>query len=483
MSQPKIPQGSRQRSSLFSSRSFRLSIVSSLAFVLIAALVIGLFSALRFYESDAVEEDAIRDELAELAAWISEDGLDSVTAVMSEEFGPVFPLEEAAHLVAEEEVLVRVLKNGEHLFGVAELRAPLGWSELTLALPQEEDHYEELFNTEDYEDVHFRVFSVEFGDDLTLIGARAPGYNYYVARELLESGLIWLLVIVAPLALLNGYFIARYVTRRLNSLSASMQKVATGELDFEIETDGSGDEFDRFATEINRMLAQIRTLMRNLEQVSTGVAHDLRTPLTRLDQRLQRIEMAADSPQVVREHLAAAQENIQTLLATFDALLRLGEIESGKRREKFQRISLSEVTEDVAETFEAVFAERGRKLSVSVLKGVEVPGDRDLLAQLIANLLENVLEHADPNGSAWVRLQPHSEGALLQIGDDGPGIPQHEKSKIFERFYRLDRSRQSPGNGLGLSLVASIVKLHGARLHLHDQQAGTVMDLIFPCER
>ena len=172
--------------------------------------------------------------------------------------------------------------------------------------------------------------------------------------------------------------------------------------------------------------------------------------------------------------------HVQTLLTTFNALLRLGEIESGRLRTHFTRHSLSELVTDVAETFEAVFADQGRQLEISIMPNIEVFGDRDLISQQVSNLLENILEHTPAGTNGWVRLQAHTDGALLQVGDEGLGIPVEEHGKVFERFYRVDKSRNKPGNGLGLSLVASIASVHDASLALHERETGCVIDITFP---
>ena len=449
---------------------FRSTLLASAFFILSAALIGGLYGWRQLTLANAEEQVRLEEEVLELIEFVEEDGLQHVLEEHENEFGLLWPEEEAQHLLEEEHVLFLISQNDDPVMGFANL--PSG--------PNGSWH--------DYraegEDWEIRIFSATGDDGVRVTGALSHTHDYWQAVEFIRSGFFWLLIIVAPLAVITGFLLSRQVLGQIQEISEAVGKIAAGDLNARAPVSEADNEFDRLSTDINAMLHQIHDLMRSLENVTVGAAHDLKTPLTRLDQRLQHLEQQAGNPEAVRQHVEAAQENVQTLLNTFNALLRLGEIDSGKRRSQFDVVPISELTQDVAETYEVVFQEQGRGLNVSVLPGLRIAGDINLLAQLISNLLENILEHANPTGKAWVRLQPqrklNNQYVSLQIGDDGPGIPDAEHEQIFERFYRLDKSRNTPGNGLGLSLVASIARLHGAEIEVHKNQPGTVIEITFP---
>ncbi|MEM7219264.1 MAG: HAMP domain-containing sensor histidine kinase [Pseudomonadota bacterium] len=457
-------------SSVFASRTFR-GALRWLGLAMVAAgLVIALLALRHALDLSEAQRGQINERLGELVEQLEEDGLPQVIDDYSDEYGPLWPTSEAHYLLEEGEVLLLVMQGDTPVLGFAALSVPVGWSEVDMRVPGEEIPLETQV---------FDVNRVELNPDISVVGA-LPQLD--IADELSERfGTVLLLyLLVCAAAVVACFYTSRYVLVRMSELSAAVADIAAGDLNARAAMTPANDEFDRVASDINRMLEQIRALMRNLEEISVGAAHDLKTPLTRLDQRLQRILHDAADPTEVRVHATAAHEHVQTLLTTFNALLRLGEIESGRLRTNFERIDLSALVSDVAEAFDAVFIEQQRSLQVSVMPGIEVSGDRDLIAQQISNLFENILEHTDPPCGGWVRLQSHTDGALLQIGDHGPGIPEGEQDRVFERFYRIDKSRSKPGNGLGLSLVASIANVHGAAVALHPRSQGTVIDITFP---
>ncbi|NQY98860.1 MAG: HAMP domain-containing histidine kinase, partial [Henriciella sp.] len=221
-------------------------------------------------------------------------------------------------------------------------------------------------------------------------------------------------------------------------------------------------------------------LTRNLQGVSVGVAHDLKTPVSNLAGRLELLQRDAGDPEAVSSHVTAAQAHISTLLRTLDALLRLGEVEAGQRRGAFTEMNLSELVTDLADSFEPLFEDADKHLELRVGPGVVVHGDRDLLTQLISNLLENALEHARDGAKAWIGLRADRDYAFLEVGDDGPGLPAQAGESVFERFVRLESSRSTPGNGLGLSLVRSIAELHSGQARVVATEPGAVFEISLP---
>jgi signal transduction histidine kinase len=220
------------------------------------------------------------------------------------------------------------------------------------------------------------------------------------------------------------------------------------------------------------MLDRIAGLMENLRQVSNDIAHDLRTPLSRLRQDLEEAQKrdltAADLKRVIESAVTEAD----VLLETFSALLRIAQIEAGARRSAFRPVDLSEVMRTVADAYAPAIEESGRALRTEIADGVQVDGDRGLLSQLFVNLVENALHHTPAGTAITLRLTPRPVGAVAEVADSGSGIPVDERARVFRRFYRLERSRTTPGSGLGLSTVAAIVELHHAAIELLDSEPG-----------
>jgi len=252
-----------------------------------------------------------------------------------------------------------------------------------------------------------------------------------------------------------------------------------GNLSRRIALRGSGDEFDRLSTNLNEMLDRMQMLMDGLRQVSNDIAHDLRTPLTRLRQHLEgahlRARTVAEYQLVVDKAIAETDE----ILGTFGALLRIAQIEAGTRRAAFTAVDLSGVLQTIVETYAAVAEDHEHDLASRIADGITVRGDRQLLTQMIANIVENALRHT-PAGTRIELELAAASGPICTIRDNGPGIPEPERQRVFRRFYRLDSSRATPGSGLGLSLVAAIAELHRIAVEVGDNQPGLRVTLRFP---
>jgi signal transduction histidine kinase len=228
------------------------------------------------------------------------------------------------------------------------------------------------------------------------------------------------------------------------------------------------------------MLDRIQMLMDGLRQVSNDIAHDLRTPLTRLRQRL---ELARAKATTVADYQAAVDQALaetDEILDTFGALLRIAQIEAGTRRSAFTEVDLSGVLQTIVETYAAVAEDHQHGLASRIAEGVTVQGDRQLLTQMIANLVENALRHTPTGTRIEIELAEPSSAPVCVIRDNGPGIPEPERQKVFRRFYRLDSSRATPGSGLGLSLVAAVAELHRIAIEVGDNRPGLQVTLRFP---
>ncbi len=260
--------------------------------------------------------------------------------------------------------------------------------------------------------------------------------------------------------------------RRLARVDATARSIIGGELASRVPRDFSDSEFDRLAATLNEMLDRNGELLDNLRQVSNDVAHDLRTPLSRLRQGLQTALVGPRDTEALRAALEAATQRTDEILEIFAALLRISEIESLSVRAAFQRVDLSALVEEIADAFRADIENLAHELRLRCDAGIAVNGDRRLLAQLLINLLENSVRHTPAGAVIEVGLTLEAGRAVLTVADDGPGIPADARETVLRRFTRLERSRALPGNGLGLSLVASICKAHDALLGLGDNQPG-----------
>ncbi|MBR0666699.1 HAMP domain-containing protein [Roseomonas hellenica] len=319
--------------------------------------------------------------------------------------------------------------------------------------------------------------ATEAAAPLRALGAILPGgVNLIVASDLTSVdraayALAWAPPIAGGLAALLalglGFLLARGLERRLAGVSTAAQAVMAGDLTRRLPESGRGDEFDRLAATINAMLARIETLVAEVRQVTDDIAHDLRSPLSRLRQRLEAALARAREPEADAAALEETLAELDQVLATFAALLRIARAEAGTGREGFSTIDLSTLVAEVADVYAPAAEEAGRPIATEIAPGQQVTGSAPLLRQALANLLDNALSHGA--GPIRVALRP---GGILEVSDQGPGIPPEEREKVMRRFYRLDRSRGTPGTGLGLSLAAAVARLHGGRLVLRDGPDG-----------
>ncbi|HEX4023439.1 MAG TPA: HAMP domain-containing sensor histidine kinase [Steroidobacteraceae bacterium] len=297
------------------------------------------------------------------------------------------------------------------------------------------------------------------------------------ARILRSFG--WIIGATLILAIAGGALLSASFLRRIDAMTRTCRAVVGGQFGERIPIAGSRGQLDRLSGTINEMLDRIATLLESLRQVSSDIAHDLRTPLTRLRQRLESARGkdagAADYERVMEGALA----DCDAILTVFSALLRISQIESGSRLANFAPVDLSGLLGQVAELFAPV-AEDGQQRLVSELDqagGSGVHADRTLLLQMFSNLVENAIRHAGRGAIIRIRCRQHGADAVVQIVDSGPGIPPSERDKVFNRLYRLERSRNTPGNGLGLALVAAIAKLHRFTITLSDARPGLCVSI------
>ena len=313
-----------------------------------------------------------------------------------------------------------------------------------------------------------------------------PGFRLLVGRDIreltrikqvFERASLYGLTLTMGLALIGGILIALSARRRLGELNRTTRQIVAGDLSRRAPIRGSGDEHDEIAASINAMLDQIENLLTGMRHVGDSVAHDLRGPLTRLRNRLETVA-AAEHPR--REDLAECVEQVEHVLDTFNALLRIARVESGAYRSAFAALDMGRIVRDVAELYQAAADEREIKLTCDCRAAVEVFGDRELLAQALTNLLDNAVKYTPTGGSVSLSLERTDDTARLRVADSGPGIPAADRERVLQRFTRLDQARSQPGNGLGLALVKAVAQQHHGRLTLDDNAPGLCVTLELP---
>jgi signal transduction histidine kinase len=266
---------------------------------------------------------------------------------------------------------------------------------------------------------------------------------------------------------------------RIEQINATSRAIMLSGLDKRIPLRGSNDEWDRVAENLNLMLDRIETLMGEVKQVSDNVAHDLRTPLTRMRGRLEKAYHGQRIGEADQLLIGDTIADLDAVLRIFLSITRIAQIETQARKDAFRTVNLVEIAGEVVELYDAAAEPDGTRLSVAGDREVLVTGDRDLIFDAIANLVDNAIKHGRPGGQVVVANEIVEGRPVVSIADDGPGIPADQYEQVFKRFYRLEHSRYTPGNGLGLSLVAAVARLHGARIEMLDNSPGLKVKLWF----
>ena len=314
------------------------------------------------------------------------------------------------------------------------------------------------------------------------------GYRLLVGRDISDAAafrdrvkttLLWAGLVVLGVGLLGGTAMSRNLLRRVEQVNRTSERVMSGNLSDRVPLDGTSDEFDQLAANLNRMLDQIERLMTAMREVTDNVAHDLKTPLSRMRARLELALLEPADAAGQTEAIRVAIDDADRLLATFNALLSIAELESGARRERTEPLDLAEIARSAAELYEPVAEEKGFVVTLAAEPDVRIRGVRQLLSQALANLLDNALKYAG-GGEICIRVSRCDERAALEIADRGRGIPEGERETVFDRFVRLEPSRSASGNGLGLSLVRAIVRRHLGTVELADNRPGLRVRLEFP---
>jgi signal transduction histidine kinase len=290
---------------------------------------------------------------------------------------------------------------------------------------------------------------------------------------------------VLGLGFLGGLFVTKRVLRRIDAMTDTTQFIMAGHLEGRLPLAGTGDELDRLAQNLNAMLDRIGVLMSGMRQVSDNIAHDLKTPLTRLRNRADEALRTAKSPDELRAALEANIEDSENLIRVFNALLMIARLEAGNAADILSDIDAAEAARGVAELYDALAEEAGLTFEARIEDTLPMRGNRELLGQAIANLLDNAIKYGAPGSGEGekpvvVSARRFGREALISVADRGPGIPAADRERVLERFVRLESARTRPGFGLGLSLVAAVARLHGGRLILEDNGPGLRATLALP---
>jgi signal transduction histidine kinase len=298
------------------------------------------------------------------------------------------------------------------------------------------------------------------------------------AQQAFLSAFAWSIGATLVIALAGGLAVSRGFLRRIDEINRATRAIMNGDLTDRVRVRPTGDEIHDLARNLNEMLDRLQALIEGIKHVSHNIAHELRTPLSRLKQRLEAAQQEAHSEADYTTAIGQALRDADTALATFSALLRIAQIESGTRRSRFAEVDLSELLSALTDTYTPVAEDLGKTLSTSVAADLRVIGDRELLTQMFANLIENALRHTQPGAAVTLSAGWQDGRIRAQVRDNGPGIPSGERTAVFQAFYRLEASAES-GVGLGLALVGAIAELHGVALSLADAAPGLEVTLTF----
>ncbi len=452
-----------RRADIFRSGAFRFALLLALVFAVGSLLLLWTVeSSISRYAQDAIA-GSLQSEAAVLSIEDREGGRKALlTAIQRHRHSAREQQFRYLFQDASGKILVNDLGRGS---------AGLGWG--TVSIADDEGGADRESGIEQLKSLGTRM------SDGSLLVVATDAYDVQELRHRLNLFTIWSGVGISLFALVGGFLIGRLFMRRLDRVNESVSRIMGGNLAERLPTIGMSPEFDALSANLNRMLDRIGALMEGMRQVSTDIAHDLRTPLSRLRQHLEatRGSTSIESYDTGVELAIAQTDNI---LAIFRALLRIGSLEGGIGRQHFGVVDLSEIMNRVYLAYQPVAEDQGKVLVANHMSNISVQGDGELLAQMFTNLIDNALGHTPPRTRIWSQLFLQDGQAVASICDDGPGIPAKERVNVLGRFYRLDRSRNLPGSGLGLALVAAIAASHEAQLALDDNRPGLCVKLVFP---
>lgn len=456
---------------LFRTTTFKLTLVYLTVFALFAAFLLGYFALNTRRLIDEQITETVNAEITGLSEQYRIGGIRRLVVV----------IDARARRPGSSLYLVTTF-NGDALAGNVTALAPgildsPGWTETVYRRLDEPEGAKRPEH-----EALVRVFKLPGG--FRLLVGRDLEERERLFRIVLIAGR-WSVAIVLVLGLAGGLFVSRRVLRRVDAMTETTKTIMEGDLGERLPVAGTNDEIDRLAENLNQMLDRIESLMHGLKEVSDNIAHDLKTPLTRLRNRAEQALRTAADDDAYRNALEATIEESDALITTFNALLMIAQAESGQARENMKEFDAAEIAHDVGELYEPLADESGLALKVEAATPAPVKGNRELVSQALANLVDNAIKYAQPAADgtpAEILVSAVNSGdqVLLIVADHGPGIPEAERSRVIERFVRLEQSRSKPGSGLGLSLAAAVARLHGGELTLADNQPGLKTVIALP---
>jgi signal transduction histidine kinase len=447
---------------IFRTLAFRIVLVYIAIFAVSAAGLVAFTYWNTKRELDVQTDQTIEAEISGLAEQYQRQGLAGLTDV----------------------VMSRAMRGGQGLYLLTDaMRHPVagnldGWPEII------------------YRPNSFVEFNYDrrVGGVSTLRRARgrvfelAGGFQLLVARDVHErhetsrlfgTTLPWSLLLMLVLGVVGGALMSRNLLARLDSINTTSRDIMAGNLSRRVPVYGADDEFDALAANLNRMLDRNERLMRGMRDVTDSIAHDLRTPLNRLRNRIDAALRRVPPDSEEASEIEAASAEIDELIATFNALLLIAEAEAGLAREAMTRVELRDVVEGIAELYGPVAEEKGLTFEIVPSGSATIAGNRTLISQALANLVDNAIKYTPLGGRVRVSIENTAGGVAMVVADNGAGIPEEDRERVTERFVRLEASRNSPGSGLGLSLVLAVARLHDAQFQLSDNKPGLRASILF----
>jgi signal transduction histidine kinase len=452
---------------LLRTSAFRLTLVYMALFTVSMLFVLGFvyWTTVRYLDEQI--DKSIESEADELRTQYQESGLEGLREIVTQR-GEVFDDEERVYLLAAPDYAM--LAGNLSVWPVA-LRQRSGWLDLKFSEGGEED--------EDWHEGAARALAVALPGGYRLL----VGRDLHEREDLREHTLQALTVMIGLsllLALTSGLVVSRAILRRIETISRTGRSIMAGDLSQRVPLTGRGDEFDQLAINLNAMLDRIQRLMEGMRQVTDNVAHDLRSPLTRLRSRLEVTLLMQRSNNDYRTAIEQTLSDVGSLLGTFNALLSIAQVESGADRGGWQSVDLSALVRDIVELYQPLAEDKGIQFTQQIRQDLRLRGNRSLLTQAIGNLLDNAIKYTPRGGTIQLNARHRHEVIEVVVSDNGLGIPADMREKVLERFVRLGTSRTTPGNGLGLSLVRAVAWLHNTKLELADAHPGLSVSLQFP---
>jgi signal transduction histidine kinase len=446
--------------------SFRLPVLFAAIFgacftILILITYVTASSVMREQMRRSIEEDT-RALLAEVAT----DGLHSIVSDINERLQD--PEGPSDYYYFADSSGKKLAGNLEHMAGFE------GWRESKFSA--RDIHDNEIGGGDDHELWGKGTILA----DGSFLFAGEDAYSVIVAQNAILDSFAWSMAIALFLAVAAGMFASQRFLGRIDAINNTSSAIMDGRLKERIPIKGASDEMDRLSANLNKLFDSNQKLLESLKHVTTNIAHDLRSPLSRLRQGLESARISGGSKKAYEAAVDTGIEEADRLLATFSGLLRIAQIESGSRKAGFRSLDLSDIVERVAGAYKAVAEDQCKRLHAAIEPEVKITGDRDLLVQMFANLVENAISHTPHRTDIVLKLTSDKAGITAEVADSGSGIPADERDRVFERLYRLDSSRSTPGSGLGLSLVAAVGALHGIEITLADNHPGLRVILKFP---